>query len=862
MRNKISTLTLLLVAIGNIMAKPIDENTAQTVAINFLKNRTTSALFKGNFTLELEHTYSSQETSQNSIQKPTNYFYLFNVIEGGFVAVSADDVVLPVLAYSDEGAVKTNNMNISIKKWFQGYSNQIRHAIVNKLETTEEIKTQWAELLVGNQLLTRRRSVSPLLTTKWDQSPYYNDLCPYDRTEKKYAITGCVATAMAQVLKYWTYPQTGTDNHSYNHSKYGTISSSFGSHTYNYSNMPTKVNSTNNDVAQLMYDCGVSVEMGYSVSSSGAYVISSRSPITHCTEYALKTYFGYPSTLSGKQRLNYSDVNWINLLKTDLDAGQPLIYAGFGGGSGHCFVADGYDNNNYFHFNWGWGGSWDGYFQINALNPGGVGSGGGTGSYNSGQQAIIGVRPPSSTLKYDLTLNTSMTISPSSINYGGAFSVSANFTNNSITTFSGDYGAAVFDDNDNFIDFIEIKTGYTLQSNYKYTNDLVFSTTGMLKMLPGKYWVGIFYRPTGGNWSIINGTFFYNNYKSMTVTNSNPIALYSDMVVSPDPWFTQGLPGTVSVNVTNKTSTTFKGYYSVDLYNLDGTYAQTISELHESNGLPPGSRYQNSMTFTSDTIKVPPGTYLLATMYLPDGGSNWQLAGTGNYQNPIFVDVIAPPIAADIYEVNDNASVAYSLSMNFSGNNATVSTQGSNCHTGSDYDFYKINLPAGYNYTLTPRLHDAYNSANGKTYTQDALFSYSQDGGTTWSDAFDDVMPNSIFTSGGKNIILKVAPYFSGQTGTYLLDIPVSRSSTLAANGSNVYEINIYPNPSKELVFIEGNGIAMTDIILTDIQGRLVAKYIAEGNRYTLPVSNLQSGIYFVTIWADNGVITQKIIKE
>ena len=171
-------------------------------------------------------------------------------------------------------------------------------------------------------------------------------------------------------------------------------------------------------------------------------------------------------------------------------------------------------------------------------------------------------------------------------------------------------------------------------------------------------------------------------------------------------------------------------------------------------------------------------------------------------------------------------------------------------------------MPVGYNYTLTPRLHDDGSSANGKTYTLDALFSYSLDGGATWSDAFDNVMPNSITTSGGKSIILKVAPYFSGQTGTYLLEMPVSRTSTLSAKGNGTHAINIYPNPTKDHLHIDGNGISMYEISVSDVQGRLSSKYSAEGNRYTVPMSNLQTGIYFVTIKTDKGIITQKIIKE
>jgi hypothetical protein len=235
----------------------------------------------------------------------------------------------------------------------------------------------WVNLLDGRKNVSVSTAVSPLVQTKWDQSPYYNNLCPYDNSKGERTVTGCVATAMAQVMNYWEYPKKGTGFHSYNHSKYGTLNANFGSTTYDWANMPNELTSSSstvqkNAVATLMYHCGVSVDMDYNVSSeggSGAYVISSRSPVTHCTEYALKTYFGYKTSIQGVQKADYTTTNWKNLLKAELDASRPIVYAGFGDG-GHCFVCDGYDNNDYFHFNWGWGGLYDGYFALNALIPG------------------------------------------------------------------------------------------------------------------------------------------------------------------------------------------------------------------------------------------------------------------------------------------------------------------------------------------------------------------------------------------------------------------------------------------------------------------------------------------------------------
>jgi hypothetical protein len=861
MKKIIFTFWILVFSIGISYAKPIDVKTAQTVAYNFLKNRTNSVMFKGNFTLELEYTYSSAESNANSQQQSLNYFYLFNVVESGFVAVSADDIVEPILAYSDEGKIAFSKINQSTAKWFQGYADQIRFAIINNLEATEEIKTSWDQLLYGNTQLIRRGSVTPLMSTKWNQSPYYNDLCPYDNTYQEKTVTGCVATAMAQVMKYWNYPETGTGFYSYNHPRYGTLSANFGNTTYQWSSMPNKVSNSNNAVATLMYHCGVSINMNYNVSAKGGSGAQTLDVVS-----SLKTYFGYPASVEGKYRSSYSESQWKTLLKSDLDAGRPIQYAGTGGGGGHSFVCDGYDNNDFFHFNWGWGGNSDGYFSLNSLNPGSLGTGGGTGGFNSNQRAIIGIKPPPSAIKYDLTLNTSMTISPTTIDYGSSFSVSANFTNNSNITFNGDYCAAVFDDNDNFIDYIETKTGYSLQSGYKYTNNLVFSTTGILGMLPGKYWVGVYYRPTGGNWSIIKGTFLYSNYKSMTVTNNNSIALYSDMTTTPINNFTKGSSGSVSVNIINNSASTFTGKYNVSLYNLDGSFAQSLGMLTETNGLPAGYVYKNALTFTADTIKVEPGTYLLATLHIWDGNTNWELTGTGNYQNPIFIDVVAPPLQPDKYEINDNASVAYALSLNFSGNNANVNTIGSNCHTGEDYDFYKINLPAGYNYSLSPRVHDAFNAGNGNSYTLDALFSYSLDNGSTWSDAYDDVMPTAISTAGQKTIIFKVAPFFSGNSGTYLLEIPMTRSSNAGVDKLSDLKLKIYPNPTKETITISNDlGIILTEVIISDMQGRTVYKESISGNSISASINtkNLAKGFYTISaIDSEKKTYTQKLIKE
>jgi hypothetical protein len=212
----------------------------------------------------------------------------------------------------------------------------------------------------------------------------------------------------------------------------------------------------------------------------------------------------------------------------------------------------------------------------------------------------------------------------------------------------------------------------------------------------------------------------------------------------------------------------------VNLYNLDGSYAQNIGTIDETGGLPSGYTYLDPFLDFNAAITVTPGTYLLAVLHQPTGG-NLQLTGSNYFQNPVKIIVKAAVLQPDAYEVNNTAAQASGLALSFTGNNATVNTAGSNCHVSSDVDFYKIVLPAGFNYSINPRLHDSYNSGNGNTYTLDALFSYSIDG-INWSGTFDDVVPSNIILSGGQTIYFKVAPYFVGTTGTYLLDIPLTKN--------------------------------------------------------------------------------------
>ncbi|WP_310559996.1 thiol protease/hemagglutinin PrtT [Flavobacterium sp.] len=803
---------------------------------------------------------------------------VFNVNSNGFVIVAADDTVTPILGYSTEGNFDPNNVPQNVAKWIEGYKNEIQSIIEQSIQPTTDIKENWKRLKNGNSVNTTSQfksndtskimlGVAPLIKTKWDQSPYYNALCPIDAQANEQTVTGCVATAMAQVMKYWNYPATGSGFHSYNHSKYGTLSANYGNTTYQWSSMPNSVNSTNTAVAKLMYDVGVSVDMGYGIGSTGgssAYVISSQSPLTNCSEYALKTYFGYKNTLQGVQRVNYNDTQWLNLLKMEFNGGRPIIYAGFGAGGGHCFAADGFDNSDFIHFNWGWAGRYDGYFRINALNPDGLGTGGGSGGYNSGHQAIIGIEPPSSAITFNLALNNNLTPSATTINYGNLFSVSTNIKNNGTNTFAGDYTVAIFDSNNNFVDYVETKTNYSLPGGNTYTNNLVFSNAGLFSMLPGTYTLGLYFKATGGDWKIVQNSGSFSNFTKISVVNPNSVKLNSAMVVSPSTTLTQGLNASVNLNILNSGTATFIGQYKVGLYNLDGTFVQDIGTYNESSGLPTDYTYNAPYLKFTSAITANPGSYLIALQHKSSTG-DWELTGsTSTFLNPINVTVIKAPFLADVYEDNDTFVKSYSLPLTFSGNTATVNTVGSNAHIGTDVDYYKLQLPNGYNYTIIPRLQDSYSSDDGKTYTLDALFSYSTDG-ITWSEAYDDVIPGNITKNNGGTIYLKTAPYFQGNAGSYLLNLNIARTVALGINQNEfANSIKVYPIPATDFVTINTNNFVgkLNTIDLVNIQGQKIFTYDIDNksNIFNLPVSNFSEGTYFLQFHTANEIATKKII--
>jgi len=226
-----------------------------------------------------------------------------------------------------------------------------------------------------------------MLLSNWDQGNFYNQMCPYDPLgPANHCLTGCVATAMGQLCEYFRWPKNGTGSYSYEHPDYGTISANFEETFYQWNEMTNVVSSPNLAVAELLFHLGVSVDMVYGPDGSGMY--------NHKAAYSLRTHFKYAPETEYLYR-DSTNLDWDSTILVHLNKGVPMYYAGWSVPNlyGHAFIVDGYQTEEYFHFNWGWGGSQDGYFYLDQLNPGGS-------NYNLAQELIINCYPDSLSYSY------------------------------------------------------------------------------------------------------------------------------------------------------------------------------------------------------------------------------------------------------------------------------------------------------------------------------------------------------------------------------------------------------------------------------------------------------------------------------
>ena len=359
MKKILLIIAILAFSMGQLFAGPVDAQRAQQLGQRFLRAQVNLA-------------YAS--ATRDAVD-----YYVFNVPgDNGFVIIAGDDRVKPILAYSTTGSFDVNNLSDGFSFTLNSFCKEIQYVREHNIEATPDIVAEWESVSkngIINQGRGNRAVVGPLLQSTWHQNFPYNSQCPEDSDGNGgHVYAGCVATAMGQVMKFWDYPAQGEGSYTYYPGGYPQQTANFGETEYHFELMPNDLDSLSTEedyfyIAQLLHHCGIAVEMMYGPDGSGA--------LSDDVPPALRTYFGYScddhinNYGGGFWGPGYSNEEWIQMLKDGgLDEGIPLYYSGQDdhGAGGHAFVCDGYDENDYFHFNWGWSGKDDAWCPIGALN--------------------------------------------------------------------------------------------------------------------------------------------------------------------------------------------------------------------------------------------------------------------------------------------------------------------------------------------------------------------------------------------------------------------------------------------------------------------------------------------------------------
>ena len=457
---KILTLFGLTLVSAALLANPVGRDEARNVAARLL-----SAL--GNASVNPQQVLLPAAAKKRGVWMDASQSPAFYIFEGddsqGFVIVSGDDAFPSVVAYSPDAELTVGG--------------EMPEALTDFLDTyaryVDEVRAGRAQAPVRKEKgdITGDVVIGPLLTSTWNQDAPYNGYCP-----NSYPV-GCVATAMSQIMYFWKYPSSGKGYINYEYGG-GYLAVDFTQSNYDWSTIKDSYSpvewkkATGKNVAKLCYDCGVACYMNYNEGGSGATIIDAYN--------AMFTTFGYnaQSTTVFLRKCMDTDDQWNGVLYGELNARRPVLYAGVsssGGGSdagGHAFVIDGYDSNRFVHVNWGWGGSYNGYYDLKLLDPARY-------TFSDNQQMVVGIKPDKDE-KYTqrkqfpmLMVDSLKRVSTKPVELGTDFVIKIGGIYN-YATYSGNYTIAImlYDKDGNFVQKAsrdDSRLNFSLGVNYGYS---------------------------------------------------------------------------------------------------------------------------------------------------------------------------------------------------------------------------------------------------------------------------------------------------------------------------------------------------------------------------------------------------------
>ena len=848
MKKSISFLMALVLCSFMLQARPIDEQTAQRLAQSFVT---------ANFEFTRQSTDLSLVKTAYSDRGEACY-YVFNVGETGFVIMAGDDCVRPIIGYSDEGIFNLDDMAPA----FADYLERIRFGIMAETQNghgNAEVKADWDMLEKCGRLVSRHggRENEHLVQTKWNQNYPYNYFCPVaEDGPGGHCYAGCVATAAAQLMKYWNHPLQGHGSHTYtpeDHPEYGPLTANFGETTYDWENMPVSISSSSPQVnieavAQLIYHAGVSVDMNYRPSSSGA--------VTGYLCNTMPEYFFYTHQMANYYREDYTHEEYMQLIINAIDMDWPMVHRG----NGHAYVLDGYNDNDMVYFNWGWGGSNDGWFNIDNHD------------YAEGESVIYNYVPDEI---YSITPNapTDFTVTPAT---DGSLTASLTWKNPTKTLTNSNLtvieqivvernGQVIYsEDNVNPGDEISIvDESVPFYDNYKYA---VYAVTNGQRGVSA-YAKDILVSPTC-DWKIIMQSNSFQGWKGgyvslycasgkevsrYTLTNSTPMSFDIPVPV-----------GRVSFGWTAPNG--LVSNMSIVIKDSEGNSVYTYSG--NSGGMEPGIFLKaNNDCGSSQTTMAPYG--LVSHVESDNVVLEWSCDAVPYYGYNIYRDA---QLYAMVHEgntyIDESISAGHCYTVRALGEGGESEDSNETCASAGEcmsaYNFWFEYMGNNYKIKLTwekPEIHEGLSGyllfrKQGEDGSYERIKNLGANA-TSYTDNTANVEGDYYY---------RLYAYYSATDCTSapasVLNFPnlfylhVYYSPT-SVESMEEQQLNLYPNPADQTVRIEAEG--MTQVTVCNLLGQVVCKQECECNVLNLNVSDFSEGLYVVTINSREGIVVRRL---
>lgn len=630
-------------------ATPRTESQAQKVAKEFFAARSGLDISQINlqeFEGSILRKSADREHSSSLIP-----YYIFNKKGEGFVIISGSDITAPVLAYSDHNTFSDKNIPENLNSWFSLVADAIKY-VEEHPETA---------ITTAHRAALNTKEIAPLLgNIKWDQGSPYNDLCPTN------SMVGCAATAMAQVMRFHKYPAKGIGSHYYTWrnpttGSTETLSVDFSQQTYNWDLMFQEYNklTTSSDskaeVAKICYHAGVSLDMNYSPSGSGSF--------SHLYKRALTQNFGYNPNIQNLRREGFHFDEWNSIIHNELINRRPVLHGGQSDAGGHAYVIDGYKDGLY-HVNWGWSGSYDGYYDICLLRPEGAGSGAGvsTNGFSIDQSITINITPQQNVGKYYTALVAgTLSSSTKSAKRSARISLTSTKIKNYATDkFSGIWGYLLMQD-DKEIHKANIRS-FDISAASGGSISIITSLTGYLQIpstIPnGNYRLYTFVQENGSTqYDILRHHIESVSYLNVELTDDMITISKDDTtpILSASNWssetetYSGGIEGTLSVDITNQGTMTHVGAFYLNCSSESGETYKV--KTHAPITIAPGA---------TQTVMFQPT--------FPTGGT-WTakltttLQNADYYQNGSYVEVVYDLGITTTIRVEEDASAGGSFTL-------------------------------------------------------------------------------------------------------------------------------------------------------------------------------------------------------